>query len=780
MKHIIIAAVAAALSLACVNVAAQTTPAPHNKGAKPVQTQKKPQPSTIQPVVIPKEAVANPDGTYSYTDKAGKKWLYGNTPFGISKVEDTRGMNGGFPTTPVEQLVKSTDNGETVKFERQTPFGPARWERKKSELNDEERRVYEQQHPQRCTATCNRSRSQNSSLNHKCRSRRSAASSLFNLRLRALRAPGDKRRRPRLSLRAQTPPAQPPPAAAPPPAPRVVGAVNFNNQPLLEVINVLAQELHINYILDASVRGGTVTINTYGAGQGVELRPLFETILRMNNLAMVQAGDIFRIVPLANIARQPVQPISQTDPSKVADDERLVLNLVFLRFVTSGEMAKVLAPFIGDGGQLQSYDPANLLIILDNSRNMRRTLELVAMFDSDAFAGQRVRAFEVRNGRPSDIAKELEEIFKAYSLSGGKGNGAVQFLPVDRVSTILAIAPNPGAFAEVEKWIQKLDVTPKAMAGGIQNFVYKLKYGRAEILGSVINQLYGGCSPGIGYGSGYGISGNSSYPSQSYAGVAGNVGGGYGSPYGGNAFNNGTNGGGYGGSQYGGGGYGSSYGGGGYSANCAPAGYSSPYAVTTNNPALGAFGVPASPAPTGAATGLGSTNPSPSTTAASSDQTGSYLSGGAYGGGAFGQPRIVPNPFDNTLIVQSSPEQWEQIKGLLDQLDVSPRQVLIDAKVFEVDLSGSFAAGVEAYLQQKGATNPAGITSTQLLGSSNAAGNATLLLSAGTLVGQSRELLALLTLQETRTRAKVLSAPSVIATDSIPASISCGRFGLQP
>jgi len=147
MKHIIIAAVAAALTLACGSVAAQTTTAPASKGAKPIQTQKKPQPSTIQPVVIPKDAVANPDGTYSYTDKAGKKWLYGNTPFGISKVEDMRGMNGG-PATPVEQLVTSTDNGETVKFERRTPFGPAKWERKKSELTDEERRIYEQQHPQ--------------------------------------------------------------------------------------------------------------------------------------------------------------------------------------------------------------------------------------------------------------------------------------------------------------------------------------------------------------------------------------------------------------------------------------------------------------------------------------------------------------------------------------------------------------------------------------------------------------------------------------------------------
>jgi general secretion pathway protein D len=137
-------------------------------------------------------------------------------------------------------------------------------------------------------------------------------------------------------------------------------------------------------------------------------------------------------------------------------------------------------------------------------------------------------------------------------------------------------------------------------------------------------------------------------------------------------------------------------------------------------------------------------------------------------------PRIIPNPYDNTLLVQSTPEQWEQIRSLLDQLDISPRQVLIDAKIYEVDLTGTFSAGVEAFLQRRGATNSAGITSTQLLGSSNASASAQTILSAGTLVGQSRELLAMLQFQEGRTRAKVLSAPSVIATDSIPASITIG------
>jgi general secretion pathway protein D len=43
------------------------------------------------------------------------------------------------------------------------------------------------------------------------------------------------------------------------------------------------------------------------------------------------------------------------------------------------------------------------------------------------------------------------------------------------------------------------------------------------------------------------------------------------------------------------------------------------------------------------------------------------------------------------------------------------------------------------------------------------------------LVGESRELLGILTAQETQGKTRLISAPSVIATDSIPASINVGQ-----
>ena len=64
-------------------------------------------------------------------------------------------------------------------------------------------------------------------------------------------------------------------------------------------------------------------------------------------------------------------------------------------------------------------------------------------------------------------------------------------------------------------------------------------------------------------------------------------------------------------------------------------------------------------------------------------------------------PHVIPNPFDNTILIQGTPQEYEQILGLLRQLDIPPRQVLIDAKIYEVDLNGAFAAGVTAYLEKK-------------------------------------------------------------------------------
>ena len=67
--------------------------------------------------------------------------------------------------------------------------------------------------------------------------------------------------------------------------------------------------------------------------------------------------------------------------------------------------------------------------------------------------------------------------------------------------------------------------------------------------------------------------------------------------------------------------------------------------------------------------------------------------------------------------MQGTPQDIEQIKTLVAQLDVPPRQVLIDAKIYEVDLDNEFAEGVESYLQKVGSGSATGVTGNSNSGS---------------------------------------------------------------
>jgi general secretion pathway protein D len=235
--------------------------------------------------------------------------------------------------------------------------------------------------------------------------------------------------------------------------------------------------------------------------------------------------------------------------------------------------------------------------------------------------------------------------------------------------------------------------------------------------------------------------------------MGGGIYGGMGGMYGGGMFGPGM----YGGGMYGG--MGGMYGG--------AAMYPGAYAPAQPPGGIGAI-PPTSPTVT---------SPGGST-AVTGDLTGSYLGAAAAGMGAAGGqrvPRIVPNPFDNTLLIQATPQEWEQLSRLLEQLDIPPRQILVEARIYEVSLTGAFASGVSTFFRRRGAepaTSPEPGAFTKNIFA--AAGGGGLSLSAATLVGQSRELLAILTALEDTRKSKVISAPTLIATDSIPATLNVG------
>jgi general secretion pathway protein D len=531
------------------------------------------------------------------------------------------------------------------------------------------------------------------------------------------------------------------PAAAKPPS---MGNVNLENVSLTAFIDQMARLLKLNIIVDSSVKGA-ITLNTYGETKDIDPRNLLELILRINGYGLIQDGELYRVIPLKLVKSMPMHP--EINQKNIPEDDQTILNMVFLKYVSVEELSKILKEFAGENSDMISYAPANLLFLLDSRRNMRRTMELIRQFDSDEFTNQRVRLFEVANAKPSDMVKDLDTIFKSISLDAK--TSTVRFLPIDRINTLIAVASNPGVFDNVAEWLRKLDVPVKVTAGNIETHVYRVFYGRAECLAVALNQLFnpglpsnnqtngfnnsnngyanngGGYGNNTGYGGGTGIGGG--------GGGGGNAGG-YGNS---NAFNSGFGGGGgCSANGLGGGGGGGGYGG----------GYNAAQAYGT--PAFGGYAAQTAANLTGQPLAAATT------------------AGAAPAVPAVIPPRIIANPLDNKLIIQADAQQYQNILKILKELDVPPRQILLEAKIYSVTLSDSFTSNITAQLAQLGSTPG------QLLGTISNAGLGPL--TAAVLVGQSRQLLLALSASESRTYSKLLSEPSLIATDSIPATINVG------
>ena len=149
----------------------------------------------------------------------------------------------------------------------------------------------------------------------------------------------------------------------------------------------------------------------------------------------------------------------------------------------------------------------------------------------------------------------------------------------------------------------------------------------------------------------------------------------------------------------------------------------------------------------------------------------SLLAGAAQGrttDAALSHLRIVPDVINNLLVIQATTQEYEQIRQMLRELDIVPRQVMIEAKVYEVDLTGNLSAGVTAFLQRRTADGLAA------RGTGGFGAGAELTATMGTLVGKMRELLIFLNAAESRSEARVISAPSLLASDNLTATISVG------
>ncbi|NWG13164.1 MAG: type II secretion system secretin GspD [Acidobacteria bacterium] len=582
--------------------------------------------------------------------------------------------------------------------------------------------------------------------------------------------------------------------------------LSYDNADLYEFINQITDTLGISpVIVDAEVKG-SVTIHSSTPMSREDVFPLFNLILKNNNAAMVRQGNIYQIVPISSAIRKgleiveqlppappeapaekapepaagdkqtpeakptPSQPAPvpkpppaghspqalptpappaagpQEQPKTEADSKTPQLKTYVIRveFVPVRDLIEPLKLFMTEGGVIMPYERLNMMIVTDYSDSVSKLMEVVRMLDSSYLDPDLIELIKINYNAAADVLEDLRKIFGSGTKDSATG---VYFVSLDRMNAILVMANSKRALAEVKRWIGELDATTGRT---IQTFVYTVENGTASNIAMIIGALFGG--EGTQTGGTTGVTGavapgGRATPFGAQTGTVGEsirTGGAFGSQAAGGTFGTGGFGAGtYGAGTYGGA-FGSPWGGGGFGGY---GGFGGGY---------GGFG--------GGVWGGGT-------------QLGPRLNqgGGMYatvlrGGGFTGLQdavRLVVDEINNTLIIQSSAADYAYLLETIKKLDIMPRQAVIDARIFEVDLTDALSFGVSATLQ--GRTGDQRLTTASLDGDSGA-------LSAGmfAFIGNSRELLMAIAALRTKTKVRILEAPSVLALDGTMAKIVVG------
>ena len=266
--------------------------------------------------------------------------------------------------------------------------------------------------------------------------------------------------------------------------------VKFNNADIYEVIHTLGRMAGINYLIDPRVRG-VVNVHTQGSVKKEGALELLFSILKINGATAVLEGGIYHIVPMAEVKMEPLMPEERKGKKGEPFLNRPVMRAFPLQYIAAAEMAKVIKPFVSAGGDVTEVPRANMVLVVDTEGNMEKHAKLVELFDADAFRAAGVKMFPLKFLDPEEMAKTLENIFGAldFGAKGGKPSG-INFVPLERMNTLLVVTASPKTMENIERWIGELDKESSSTSRTV--YMYRVKHGRVEDVMPIMDKLFPG------------------------------------------------------------------------------------------------------------------------------------------------------------------------------------------------------------------------------------------------------------------------------------------------
>jgi general secretion pathway protein D len=310
--------------------------------------------------------------------------------------------------------------------------------------------------------------------------------------------------------------------------------------------------------------------------------------------------------------------------------------VVPLRFVAAAEMERIIKSMAPQATILRTDAARNLLVVAGTRGDLDSIMDAVSTFDVDWMRGMSFGLFPIESGDPDAVAQELDTIFANDQDSPTKG--IVRFVPNRRLRAVLVITSRPEYLKKAETWLRRMDMVGRATEKQVH--VYHIQNRPAAELAQLLQRIYGSQEVGRTASITRTTTATVSSGPLPDAGAA------------------------------------------------APVFQSAPGTpgIPAPPPAAGAPAPAGAPALDAAASGAATPGRPPLPTGALLDDRATGIS-------------VVPDESNNALVITATSQEYRRMRRILEQIDVQPNQVLLEATIAEVTLNDQLSMGLRWFLQ---------------------------------------------------------------------------------
>ena len=258
--------------------------------------------------------------------------------------------------------------------------------------------------------------------------------------------------------------------------------IDFDNVDITLFIKFISELTGKNFVVDKAVKG-KVTIISPTKITVEEAYRVFESVLEVHGYTTVPAGKIIKIVPAVAARGKDIE--TRLREEAVTPEDKVVTQLVPLRYADPNELKKLFAPLISKSSVIVSYPPTGMLIVTDVQSNIRRLLSIIGAIDVPGI-GEEISVVPLDYATASVMAKSLNEVFQrrsARAKKGAVGAPVIKIVPDDRTNVLIVLASEDDT-TRIAQLIALLDKQTPRGEGDIH--VYYLQNANAEDLAKVL------------------------------------------------------------------------------------------------------------------------------------------------------------------------------------------------------------------------------------------------------------------------------------------------------